>query len=308
VKTIRLILLLVATATLALAVVVRFNPSSLLLVARDLTVRSSFCSVWKASGDGHIKLRQQKVAKEIAQASHVLRREGRLALWSTPAGEFWIPDGDDGILPLLLAQAERNIYGAGEWGVQKGDVVLDIGAYVGTWTRQALDRGAAKVIVIEPSPTSIECLKRNLAAEIASGKVILVEKGIWDSEKTLTFFANSQSGVGNSFVETNESTQAIESIPVTTIDKLVAGLGIARIDFIKADVKGATERMFNGGTAVVRRDRPRIAISTEEPADDAPAIARLALAIEPAYELKCGPCLLDSREIYTDVLFFRAQR
>jgi len=308
VKTVRLILLIVATAALALAVVVRFNPSSLILVAPDLKVRSSFCSVWKASGDAHIKLRQLRVAKEIAQASHVVRRDGRLALWSTPAGEFWMPDGDDSILPILLAQAERNIYGVGEWGVQKGDVVLDIGAYVGTWARQALERGAGKVVAIEPSPDSIECLKRNLAAEIAAGKVIVIEKGIWDSERTLTFFANSQSGVGNSFVETNETTKALESIPVTTIDKLAADIGLGRIDFIKADVKGASERMLNGGAAVLRRDQPRIAISTEEPADDAPAIARLALAIEPAYEMKSGPCLLDSKDIYTDVLFFRAHR
>lgn len=118
-------------------------------------------------------------------------------------------------------------------------------------------------------------------------------------------FANSASGVGNSFVEENSATQKIGSIPVTTIDRLAADLHLPRVDFIKADVKGATQRLLRGGEAVIRRDRPRIALSTEEAADDAQAIANLAHRIQPAYAMKCGPCLLDGKDVYTDVLFFR---
>jgi FkbM family methyltransferase len=226
-------------------------------------------------------------------------------LWSTPSGEFWVPDvKDDIILPLLLAQTARNIYGTAEWGVQPGDVVLDVGAYVGTWTKDALARGAKLVVAIEPTPTSVECLRRNLAPEIAAGKVIVYPKGIWDSVGALTFFGSGD-GVGNSFVEHSAESKAINSIPVTTIDQLVAELHLARVDFIKGDVKGATERLLRGGSAVIKRDRPRLAFSTEEPVDDAPSIARLAIELQPAYRTQCGPCLLDGREIYTDVMFFR---
>lgn len=124
-----------AVAVLSVAVGVRLNPSSLILFSRDVEIRSPYCSVWKASLDGRIKLRQQAATNEIAQASRIIRREAGLALWSTPSGEYWVPEGNDIILPLLLAQAARNIYGTGEWGVQPGDVVLDVGAYVGTETR-----------------------------------------------------------------------------------------------------------------------------------------------------------------------------
>ena len=138
-KLVRLAVVASAVAVLLAAVGVCLNPSSMILISRDVTVRSPYCSVWKASLDGRIKLQQQAAANQIAQASRVIRREAGLALWSTPSGEYWVPDvKDDLILPLLLAQAERNIYGTGEWGVQPGDVVLDVGAYVGTWTRQAL--------------------------------------------------------------------------------------------------------------------------------------------------------------------------
>lgn len=288
-----------------IAVLVWLNPSFMILVARGVHVRSPYCSVWKASLDDRIKLRQAAVAQEIVKASHPVRREAGLALWTTPNGDFWIPDGSEKILALLLAQEERSIYGSGEWGVKRGDVVLDIGAYIGTWTKQALARGAKLVVAIEPTPTSVECLKRNLAAEIAAGKVIICPKGIWDYEGTLTLFANSKSGVGNSFVEQNEDTKRLDSIPVTTVDKLAADLGLTQVDFIKGDVKGSTERLLRGARGVIQRYRPRIAVSTEEAADDAPSIARLAKQIQPAYQLKCGPCLTDRREIYTDVMFFR---
>ena len=305
-KTGRAITVLIAIVVLASSLAVRLNPSLLVLASRDVKLRSSLCSSWQAGFDGHIKLRQQAVAMEYAQASRVIRRDSGLVLWKTPMGQYWIPEGDDSILPLLLAQSERNIYGVGPWGVASGDVVLDVGAYIGTWTRQALARGAKQVIAIEPSPASIECLKRNLASEIEAGKVLVIPKGIWDSEGALTFFSNSASGVGNSFVEKNESTRSVDSIPVTTIDKLVADLKLLRVDFIKADVKGATERLLRGGSGLLQRDRPRIALSTEEAAD-APSIARVALSIQPSYEMKCGPCLLDGTEIYTDVLFFRSR-
>jgi FkbM family methyltransferase len=294
-----------AVAILSVGIWVRLHPSSLNLLSRDVKVRSPYCSLWKASLDGGIKLQQQASTREIAQSSRIVRRDAGLALWSTPPGEYWVPDvKDDVILPLLLAQTARNIYGTGEWGVQPGDVVLDVGAYVGTWTREALAKGAKLVVAIEPTPASVECLRRNLAAEIAAGKVIVYPKGIWDFEGALTFFGSGD-GVGNSFVEHPAGSNAINSIPVTTIDKVAEELHLARVDFIKGDVKGATERLLRGGSAVIKRDHPRLAFSTEEPVDDAPSIARLAIQIQPAYQTRCGPCLLDGREIYTDVMFFR---
>ena len=150
----------------------------------------------------------------------------------------------------------------------------------------------------------MECLRRNLAAEIAAGKVIVYPYGIWDFTGTLTFFGSGD-GVGNSFVEHSAASRAIDSIPVTTIDQMAAELHLERVDFIKGDVKGATERLLRGGSAVIKRDHPRLAFSTEEPADDATSIAKLAIEVQPAYRTQCGPCLLDGKEVYTDVMFFR---
>jgi FkbM family methyltransferase len=296
------VLLVIAFVALACLAALRFYPGLVLLFKSDLKSRSPYCSVWNAVADARVELGQQEDAERIARASHIVSREGALTLWATPQGEYWIPSSDDRVLPILLAQSDRKIYGDRDRGVRPGDIVLDCGAYVGTYARLALSSGAKLVVAIEPSPDSVECLRRNLAREIADGRVVVYPKGVWDSETTLTLLVNPANTAGNGFVE---GINAIAGIPVTTIEKLVAELKLPRVDFIKADVKGATERLLRGGSAVIARDRPRIALSTEEPIDDAGAIAALVKKIQPAYEMKGGPCLTGDGGIYTDVLFFR---
>ena len=298
----RLAMVIAAAGAIFLALLVLY-PGVVVLLVPGVHYRSPFCSKWQAMLDHRIKLRQASDAQAIARASHLVRRESGLALWATPQGEYWIPASDDKVLPILLAQEKRDIYGSRDWGVRAGDTVLDCGAYVGTWARHALDRGAKLVVEIEPSPESVECIRRNLAKEIAGGRVVIVAKGIWDSEGALRFFINPDNTAGNSFVG-NENSGTTASIPVTTVDRLAAELRLSRVDFIKADIKGATERLLRGGRGVIVRDRPRLAFSTEE-IDDAGGVAALAKSMQPGYEMKCGPCFLSGTDIITDVHFFR---
>ncbi len=83
-------------------------------------------------------------------------REG-FVRWQTPFGEFWAPVGTD--MRFLLAEQSLDVYGTAELGVQPGDLVLDCGANVGTFTRKALTAGAERVIAIEPSPRNVYCLR-----------------------------------------------------------------------------------------------------------------------------------------------------
>lgn len=258
-------ILAVALASVAVAVALtaalRAHLGLVLLVRPGFKSRTPFCSIWRAVPAIDFQIQQQHTVDRIRRGSHILRREGSVTLWQTADGEYWVPSADEVILPILLAQTARGIYGTGDWDVQPGDVVLDAGAFVGTYTRHAFERGAKLVVAIEPSPTSVECLRRNLAPEIAAGKVIVYPKGIWDREDVLTLFVNPHNTSGNSFLPGGERSA---SIPVTTLSKVMRELNLPRVDFIKADVKGATERLLRGGSDVISRDRPHMALSTEE--------------------------------------------
>jgi FkbM family methyltransferase len=221
--------------------------------------------------------------ERIRKANRLLREDGDLQEWDTPRGRFWMPRSSAAMEPLVLAEQENEIYGKGPRAVQAGDVVLDCGADIGTFTRTALGHGAGTVVAIEPSPAKEPCLRRNFEKEIAAGRVIVVAKGVWNEESTLKLYDESGSVVDR------RGTGGVE-VQLTTIDKLVADLKLPRVDFIKMDIEGAEKQALAGAHDTIVKFRPRMSIATEHLFDDAVAIPRTIRDIVPDYKLVCGPC------------------
>ena len=67
------------------------------------------------------------------------------------------------------------------------------------YTREALAEGAKLVVAIEPAPENLECLRRNLADEVAAGRVIIYGKGVWDKEDFLTIRVSPDNPAADSF-------------------------------------------------------------------------------------------------------------
>ena len=92
-------------------------------------------------------------------------------------------------------------------------------------------------------------------------------------------------------------------MPVTTIDKIVAEIGIRRVDFIKMDIKGSTAKALVGAREVLKTQMPRLAISTEEDLDRPGPLAALVSSLQPAYRKDCGYCAIEDGKIVPMVLF-----
>ena len=58
----------------------------------------------------------------------------------------------------------------------------------------------ATVVSIEISPSSAECIRRNTAAEIAAGRVIVYPKGVWDKEDMMMLNVDDTNFAANSVV------------------------------------------------------------------------------------------------------------
>ena len=285
-------------------VIIERHPGPLLVFA-DLKFRTPYCTFWQAMVDASLSAAERRGREEISAASRLVENDGELGLWQTPRGPYWIPQGAGEVLSIVLAQQDRDVYGDDSLGVRQGDIVFDCGAHVGVYAKKALSAGAKLVVAVEPTPVLVECIRRNLADEIAAGRVIVSAKGVWDRSGELTLFGDGSAGAGNSFVAHGSDLEAIGQIPVTTIDTLVSELELPRVDFIKADVKGATERMILGATETLARHRPRMALSTEEPPEDPQQLVQVVLDRRPDYQFTCGPCLTHGvKQVYTDVVFF----
>jgi FkbM family methyltransferase len=217
-----------------------------------------------------------------------------------PERTYWIKHagaGMDGKTTLAYLIAEHRWMGRANSreGVRSGDIVIDGGAHVGTFTDEALRRGAAKVIAAEPEPVNAECFRRNFSKEIGEGRVVLVEKGVWSSETTLELSVAKDNSGMNSFVLDQGSGTTKISLPLTQIDTLVRQLGLPRVDFIKLDIEGAEREALKGGLETLRQFRPRLMLEMYHRPDDRQVLPVIIRQAHADYGIICGPCEFDQQ-------------
>ncbi|MCL5742330.1 MAG: FkbM family methyltransferase [Acidobacteria bacterium] len=302
-RTLKIVLPAVALVLAAATVAHFYAPARLLAI--KAAGRAPQCPLANALQAHHNEVLQVRYKDEILAASRLLQKVPGFHFWETPMGRWWIPEGDDWMLPFNLAEQKRRIYGTGARAVQPGDIVLDCGANIGVYTRLALDSGAKTVVAIEPAPENVESLNRNFAAEIAAGRVIVVPKGVWDKDDFLTLKIDPSNTAADTFVMNLKDGRGGIRVPLTTIDKLAAELKLARVDYIKMDIEGAEQRALAGARETLARFHPRLALSAYHVPDDPVRIPALVREAWPGYRMECGPCAeTRDRRVRPDVLNF----
>jgi FkbM family methyltransferase len=228
---------------------------------------------------------QHEIETRILAQSRLIARENGLQLMETPAGKFWEPLIEGTAIVAQLAEQEAK-YSGFERPIHPGDIVLDCGANVGSFTRMALEQGAAIVVAIEPAPDNVECLRRSFASEVAAGKVIVYPKGVWDKDDFLTLSVSNTTSAMDSFVIQKDTHTGVK-VPLTTIDKLVPELKLPRVDFIKMDIEGAEQRALAGGARTLATWRPRMEISVNHLPEDPHMVPLVIRQIQPDYRIEC---------------------
>ena len=215
--------------------------------------------------------------KKIAEDS-----QSGLELWETMLGRLWIPGpGIDVIRHLQWEQVVEKVYDHPLVHVRPGDVVIDCGAHIGAFTRVALRSGAKTVVAVEPERANIWAFRRNFEKEIESGQVKLVPKGVWDSAGKLPLHLSTVVDSHSLVVPQNSGKE--ETVDVTTLDSLVGGLSLPRVDFIKMDIEGAELRALRGARKVLAKYQPRLAISSYHLKGDPAAICALVWQVRTDY-------------------------
>lgn len=136
----------------------------------------------------------------------------------------------------------REIYTRGG-GIKPGDVVVDLGGHIGSFTLQAskLVGDSGRVIVCEPGPDNLAVLRENLARN-GCRNVALLACAVADKPGTMDLYVPAtddpaQNPIANSLYK-SEGRKAV-SVPVRTLDEIVASERLTRIDLLKIDIEGA---------------------------------------------------------------------
>ncbi len=206
-------------------------------------------------------------------------------LWQTPEGPFWGRSTDaNSLAQLMQEQLGESIYQREPVVIRSGDVVLDVGSHLGTFSRFALNHGARLVVAFDPDPTTNICFKRTFQKEIAEKRVLLVEAAAWSVAGTLSFKENpAYSVVGT--VLTKAAGLGVVTVAATTIDETVRRLNLAAVDFIKMDIEGAEREALRGGRETLGRFGPRMALCIYHRPDDPAVIRQVVLEARPAYRM-----------------------
>ncbi|MEQ1885639.1 MAG: FkbM family methyltransferase [Bryobacteraceae bacterium] len=261
--------------------------------------RQSECSLQQFADD----LRNANALEQSETAPKSLRIENGLELWQSPKRSAWSVQGDK-MIGFLFTEQARNIYQPAGHEVRAGDIVLDCGANIGMFTRTALDKGASRVIAIEPSPKTLEALRRNFESEIREGRVTVYPAGVWDRDSEIELAVDANNLGNSSMIESKKVEGQRVRVPVTTIDKIVAELKLPRVDFIKMDIEGAEKQALKGARGTIRHFRPRMSISLEHLDDDLTAIPAEIRAMEHRYTTKPCDCMIEDKKIKALVMAF----
>jgi len=283
--------------TLLIIVAFKYQLAGLFLMATTVFAGTpNYCSFSRSLNAIAYNARAYDAAKEFSRSARLLQRDPvGIDLYQFGSEQLWIKHNSLAGICLCKAEQKADIYQINPSSVHPGDVVLDCGADVGVFTKKALQKNASAVIAIEPSPASILCLNRNFKDEIASGRVVVYPKGVWDKDDFLELD-------GDSFLVKKGGAKV--QVPLTTIDKLVQELGLKRVDFIKMDIEGSEREALAGAAETIRRFHPKMAICVYHFPDDPSVIPGIIKGIDARYKQECGVCAEEENRISPHVYFF----
>lgn len=121
---------------------------------------------------------------------------------------------------LFKHEIENSIY-LKIYDVEDGDVVVDLGACIGTFSLEAIKKNIKKCYCVEPSKIHFEDLKKN----INDDRCVIINKGVGNkNERNITEF--------------NIGGYRKEEVDIVTLKRLSEICGIDKIDFLKMDIEG----------------------------------------------------------------------
>jgi FkbM family methyltransferase len=185
-------------------------------------------------------------------AAVLVRRPDRLRYWVVldPRAEDWISRmfaGHQGhlvcdhLLRLMLAF------------VEPGDVVLDLGAHIGTFALPAAAMGC-RVIAVEPSPANVALLEAAVARN-RFGNVEVVAAAACSRSGRVSFRPSGPHG----YVATRATSGETVMVTGLRVDDILRARGVERVAFVKMDVEGSELRALRGMSGLLsRKDAPPI--------------------------------------------------
>ena len=212
-------------------------------------------------------------------AQRILRRIFRGAQGTVRVNDF---DGSLSIDLRLSEHMQSRIFWIGYYSqeivhilnriLREGMVFVDVGANIGELTMVASKRigSNGRVLAFEPVAKNLLELHKNIRENVLHNAIV-VESGLSDYEGEAHIYNSCGQGAENdehfglnSIYIGNGEGVAIQSIPLTTLDRFLQDKPQDRIDVIKIDIEGAELACLRGAEYTLRTFRPHLIIEVQK--------------------------------------------
>jgi FkbM family methyltransferase len=131
---------------------------------------------------------------------------------------------------------------------QKGDIVVDAGARIGTFAAKISNSlgDEGRIIAIEPEPRNFACLQKNIKANRLNN-VIGVQKMLWSRTEKLDLYLSKSTAAHSAYCDSfYGSTGESIRVDAETLDSILERLGLGTANFIKMDIEGSEIEALKG--------------------------------------------------------------
>lgn len=173
-------------------------------------------------------------------------------LWSQQL-RAWFRADNEAAMELMLHEGN---YEPIDWiAPDPGDVLLDVGAFVGWHTIRAsrIVGSSGRVISLEPDPMNRQQLEANLELNQITNCTV-VPLGAWSSVSDELGWYTGKSPDCCRIDESKSS----GGIKTTTVDALVGQMQLNRLDWIKMDIEGGEVEALKGAAKTLHDFRPSL--------------------------------------------------
>lgn len=135
---------------------------------------------------------------------------------------------------------------------KQGEVVVDVGAYVGRYSLIA-SKYVGKdgiVIAVEAHPANYQVLLKNITLNKMEN-IIPINKALLNRNGTCELFIGDREGWHSIVKKTERSIK----VPCITLDKLLEKLGVTQVNWIKIDVEGAEYKVLQGMKRILKKSQ-----------------------------------------------------
>lgn len=167
--------------------------------------------------------------------------------------------------------------------VDEGDVVIDVGSFIGAFSVGAAEDAEA-VFAIEADPVNAYCTRQNT---VEYENIETIQRAVWNESTSIDFHIGVDPTDSSILSPDFNNEINVVEVPAETLDTIFSRYKITEVDFLKMDVEGVEPEALEGMKDITPK---KVAIDASAERDGEDTMGEVVDILEQrGYEIRTNP-------------------